>query len=198
MIIKKAAVFHGYGSTPSRVRWLSDALRKLNVEVEVPKLPQPLVRAYEYVASLNLDVDLFAGHSMGGALALIMAAKKSKPAIAVAPPTNLKFQLDYMKTNPNLRRIYEEITSIVKEEEMERLSPINFKYEKPILIIHGTTDRVVPIEQSREFCKQVLSCKLVEIDGMGHSPHNEDERRRVNIAIEEFIEALRSNEDHNR
>ena len=193
MVIERAAVFHGYGSTPSRIRWLSDVLRGLGIEVEVPKLPQPLVKAYEYVTSLNLDVDLFAGHSMGGALALVMAAERDKPAVAVAPPTNIRFQLDYMKKNPDLRKIYEEITKVVEEEEMEALSPLNFKYEKPVLIIHGTNDRVVPIEQNKEFCKRVSSCKLVEIEGMGHSPRGEDERRKVRAIIEEFVKALMSN-----
>jgi pimeloyl-ACP methyl ester carboxylesterase len=39
----------------------------------------------------------------------------------------------------------------------------------PVLIIHGTADRVVPIENSRELAKQFENSRLVEVQGADHS-----------------------------
>ncbi|ALU12770.1 hypothetical protein EYM_07330 [Ignicoccus islandicus DSM 13165] len=183
--------FHGYGSSPSRIKWLIEAFEELEIDVTAPKLPQPLVKAYEYVKTLGLDADAFSGHSMGGALSLILAAQRSKPAIAVAPPTDLSFQLEYMRRTPSLKKIYDEIASLVKIEEMVRLSPMNFRYEKPVLIIHGTDDKVVPIEQSIQFCKKIPKCKLVEINGMSHTPRKEEEITILKKSIREFVEFLK-------
>ena len=55
-----------------------------------------------------------------------------------------------------------------------RNSPINFVSDDdpPILIIHGTDDKLVPIQQSEIFIdkleEQGVSCKLLEIKGKGH------------------------------
>lgn len=38
----------------------------------------------------------------------------------------------------------------------------------PTLIVHGTTDDVVPLENSRELNKIILNSKLVEVEGANH------------------------------
>ena len=43
-----------------------------------------------------------------------------------------------------------------------------------VVIVHGTNDRVVPIANSRALVKAVPSIKLVEINGLGHVPHEEN------------------------
>ena len=42
----------------------------------------------------------------------------------------------------------------------------------PTLIVHGTKDRLVALENSRALAEH-LDCKLVEMDGVGHTPHEE-------------------------
>ncbi len=191
MRLESAIAFHGYGSSPSKIAWLVNALKRTGLRVEAPKLPQPLVKAYEYVMRIDLDFDVFAGHSMGGALALILSSKRKKPAIAVAPPTDLSYQFEHMRKSERLRRIYEEIVKSVDESEMTALSPVNFEYSQPILIIHGTRDSVVPIEESKKFCNRFPSCKLVEIPGMGHAPAKDAELKEINEAIANFVNDLR-------
>jgi len=39
----------------------------------------------------------------------------------------------------------------------------------PVLIIHGTADRVVPIENSRELARQFENSRLVEVQGADHN-----------------------------
>lgn len=45
--------------------------------------------------------------------------------------------------------------------------------ELPILIVHGSADRIVPIDNSRRLQQQLTRCKLVEIPECGHTPHEE-------------------------
>ena len=179
----KAVAFHGYGSSPSRIKWLVRPIKEVVGEVEVPKVPSPLAKAWESFSEHRAD--LYAGHSMGGALALLLSSKFKAPAIAVAPPTDLKAQMEHMKES--VPRIYEEIASSVELEEMYKLSPINFDYERPLLIIHGAEDNIVPIDQSIVFCKKVKTCEIAVIEKMGHKPVTEEEKKIVANTIKEFI-----------
>ena len=185
----RVLVFHGFGSSPSRIKWLIKPFKDMGLEVKAPKLPSPLVAAYE--AMKGERADLYAGHSMGGALALLKASEDAKPAIAVAPPTDLKAQMEYMRNNEKLRRVYEEIVNYLNGnlERMYALSPINRNYDAPILIIHGTEDDVVPIEQSERFCERVPNCKLVKVEGMGHVP-KEGQREAIAETIKSFWEEI--------
>jgi pimeloyl-ACP methyl ester carboxylesterase len=134
----KAVVFHGYGSSPSKVEWLVKPFKEVCEEVEVPRIPSPLLNAWE--AFKEYEADVYAGHSMGGALALLLSSKFGKPAIAVAPPTDLRAQMEHLKAK--LPVIYKEIkNSVGNLERMYELSPINFEYSAPILVIHELTTR---------------------------------------------------------
>jgi len=182
----RAAVFHGYGSSPSRIKWLIKPFKEVCDEVIAPRLPKTIVKAWE--ATADLEADVYGGHSMGGALALLHSSKKRRPAVALAPPTDMKLQLEHLREN--FPRIYEDIISQVSEEEMIVHSPINMKYESPILIIHGSEDKVVPIEQSLRFCAVVESCHLVIIEGMSHKPVTDKEKEIVYRHIVEFLKSL--------
>jgi pimeloyl-ACP methyl ester carboxylesterase len=48
----------------------------------------------------------------------------------------------------------------------------NIKYESidiPVLIVHGTKDTIIPIENSRDLEKYIENCRLVEIENADHS-----------------------------
>ncbi|CAN7245709.1 alpha/beta fold hydrolase [Phyllobacterium sp. LjRoot231] len=48
------------------------------------------------------------------------------------------------------------------------------RLQAPLLVIHGTSDPIFPVEHGREFIKIVPEAKLVEIEGGGHELHPED------------------------
>ncbi|UXD22139.1 hypothetical protein IPA_02060 [Ignicoccus pacificus DSM 13166] len=180
----KAMIFHGYGSSPSKITWLIKPFKEVYKEVEVPKVPAPLTKAWE--AFKDSKADVYGGHSMGGALALLLSSKFGVPAVAVAPPTDLRAQMEHLKKR--IPVIYEDIMNSVKDPNvLYEHSPINFEYEAPILIIHGTEDDVVPIDQSVRFCKKVKNCDLVIVEGMGHKPSNERELEFVQSVIKNFL-----------
>ena len=52
----------------------------------------------------------------------------------------------------------------------------------PVLIIHGTVDRVVPIDNSRELAKQFENSRLVEIQGADHSYKGKEQETAEIIA----------------
>lgn len=48
------------------------------------------------------------------------------------------------------------------------------RLQPPLLVIHGTSDPIFPIEHGREFIKIVPEAQLVEIEGGGHELHPDD------------------------
>jgi alpha-L-fucosidase 2 len=61
---------------------------------------------------------------------------------------------------------------------LDGMSPVNFvrKDMPPLLLIHGTSDELVPFAQSQEMCSRVreagASCDLYPVRGGGHGMHS--------------------------
>jgi pimeloyl-ACP methyl ester carboxylesterase len=43
----------------------------------------------------------------------------------------------------------------------------------PSCVIHGTDDRLIPVERGRELAQGIEGARLVELDGVGHLPQLE-------------------------
>ena len=57
----------------------------------------------------------------------------------------------------------------------------------PVLIIHGTDDRIVSNELSRQLVRARPDFELVEFEGSGHGPHLRDPVR-VNLELQRFLQ----------
>ncbi len=108
------------------------------------------------------DVILY-GRSLGGGCAVALAANGGAKALI-------------------LERTYDELVGIasrqypwipvrlIMQNRFDSVSKIN-GYQGPIVVVHGTTDRVIPIECGRRLF-EAADCdqkKLIEVPGLGHN-----------------------------
>ena len=62
------------------------------------------------------------------------------------------------------------------------------RIQAPTLIVHGTDDRLVPLEVSRRIA-ELTNGTLLEMIGTGHAPHMK-EPVRFNLALRDFVERV--------
>ena len=197
----RAIALHGFGSSPEKINWLAGPLRSLGFEVLTPSyrdFEDGLNKLNELLKSGEQAI--VAGHSMGGTIALLAASTMSgiTCAISVSGPTDRLAQVRWLSEGgPGSirRRTYEELLRIdskqVTEEFLRRTSPINYLRPglPPILLIHGTNDELVKIDQVVNYYERARSLgniiELVRIEGMPHTPRGKDIKVIANV-IEKF------------
>jgi acetyl esterase/lipase len=81
-----------------------------------------------------------------------------------------------------------------KQDVAREASPITYvtKDDPPFLIIHGTEDRLVPLDQSRRLDAKLketgVDTKLIEMEGGGHGDFKSDElRRRIGLFFDKHL-----------
>lgn len=194
VVMKKAVVFHGRGSSPANIHWLIDPLG------EKFQVSAPSIRDVEdgYDAGLReLPVAVAAGHSMGGTVALLLAAKNPGAVgavVAVAAPVDRLLQLQYMQqsSDPHLRKLASELAAL-GNTKLEQTSPSRYigSNMPPVLYIRGSRDYVVPRVHVDILAglsdKFNFPLEVVEIEGMGHSPSAEEHRLAIRQAVTRFV-----------
>jgi acetyl esterase/lipase len=167
--------------------WFSISYRLMNNGSQFGAAIEDVAAAIRWVkahaAEYHVDPDRIAliGESAGGQLAA-MAALRDDPALKVQAfvgiyaPTDLEA---LAKKSPMVPQwIRENVRGTPWESvilaSLKTLSPIEHVHRgmPPMLLIHGTADTLVPIEQSRAMCERVKaaggSCKLYAVNGAGH------------------------------
>jgi pimeloyl-ACP methyl ester carboxylesterase len=56
----------------------------------------------------------------------------------------------------------------------------------PVLVAHGTDDRLSPMQNARWLVQGIPDCELVPLEGIGHSPNIEDPEG-LHRVIENFL-----------
>jgi len=121
------------------------------------------------------------GESAGAQLAS-MAALKPNPGGSVRAVVALYSPSDLVLLAETSPQVPDSIRQAVKGTPfgdmltagLRNLSPINFvkRDSPPFLLIHGTSDRLVPFEQSERMCAAIRSadgeCELYAVRGGGH------------------------------
>ncbi|KAL4441736.1 hypothetical protein ABPG74_008733 [Tetrahymena malaccensis] len=100
--------------------------------------------------------DIILGSSWGGAIGLLLVSEGiwDGPIVLCCPA--LKHLLDTVGQTPNFK--WNEIVEKINKRNMG----------KNILIIHGTSDKIVPYENSVDCVKQIKDCQLITIENGNH------------------------------
>jgi dipeptidyl aminopeptidase/acylaminoacyl peptidase len=146
-------------------------------------VPRDVTAAVDYLAGRpRVDSGRIAvlGHSMGGWAALVTAATEPRlRAVAVyGAPARLGADL---RLSPD--RVEKEFTrflattpeefawqAAVVAEQTDALAAAAAIEPRPLLVVHGTADRWVPVAQARELRERAgPSCRYVEVEGADHA-----------------------------
>ncbi len=191
-----ALLFHGKGSSPEKINWLTRPFKNMGFRVEAPKIDEVAdgVSIGSKIIENERDPVITGGHSMGGTVALLLAAKypkKVKCVVAVAAPVDRVLQLKWLEKGEEgsvRRMLYNDIVARLSMRDLEESSPIRYingEYP-PVIYIRGSADDIVPAEhlellkrKANEYGFRVI--ELV-IEGMGHTPRSQHVK-----VIESFI-----------
>ncbi|MGC8570372.1 alpha/beta hydrolase [Caldivirga sp.] len=182
-----ALLFHGKGSSPEKINWLTRPFRNMGFKVEAPKIDEVadgFSIGSRIIENENNPV-ITGGHSMGGTVALLLAAKypkKVKCVVAVAAPVDRVLQLRWLEKGEEgsvRRALYNDIVARLSMRDLEESSPIRYingEYP-PVIYIRGSVDDIVPVEHLELLKRKAneYGFKVIEltIEGMGHTPRSQ-------------------------
>ena len=167
---------------------------------------------HELLKFLKISNPILIGHSFGGKLSMIYASKyKVKKLVLLSSPYKgeykkiplkvkiLKFlarvpglrslanyfkkrmgSTDYRNATPTMRAI---LDKNVNSDVTENLKKITI----PTIIIWGTADKTVSIDQAYEIEKLIKDSAVIPYEGMSHFAYLEDKQKTINI-INSFID----------
>jgi uncharacterized protein len=166
-----ALVFHYRGCWGSAGRY------------DLRTIPRDVTAAVDYLARCPLvDADRIAvvGHSLGGWAALVTAAAEPRLRAVAVYGAAARLGAD-LRLSPD--RVQEEFTRFLATtpeefaaqrdevaEQMDGLAAVTAIWPRPMLVVHGTRDRWVPVAQARELAARAgSSCRYVEVAGANHA-----------------------------
>ena len=153
------------GSTGSR----SDN-NTINMSVlDEQKALEAIVGYFKKRPDVDKDNIVLVGGSQGGLVAALTAASMKRdirrlvlefPALCI--PDNWRQTYPQTASIPDTTKVHIDV-----DKAMEA-------YRRPVLIVHGDADNVVPIGYSRRAVERYNDARLMEIPGAGHGFNNRD------------------------
>lgn len=153
----------------------------------------------------NIDPNRIAliGESAGGQLAA-MAVLRGGADVAVKAVVAIYTPTDLVSLVRNSQYVPAQMQAAIKGSPWEsfilaglsQLSPIENvrRNMPPFLFIHGTSDRLVPFEQSQQMCDRMrkvgASCELYPVEGAGHGFRWWDPSRTSTVLKKQMISWL--------
>ena len=120
----------------------------------------------------------YIGHSMGGAVGVLRASRDPRIRLLVSLAgmvhTQAFAQREFGDETPDQGCMWEEPDCPLSQAYMDDMAHIDTVVEKgadiavPWLLVHGSEDDVVPIEDSRDISARASTAQLVELDGADH------------------------------
>lgn len=167
-----AVDYRGFGESTQRIPSQASAVEDAKAALEQLALRQP-----------DASLRFVYGHSLGGAIAVALAAQADQSQfsglILESTFTNIRDMLASSRWSdiPGL--------SLLITQPFDSLAAIR-KVENPILLLHGTGDRVVPHEMSDALLAAAgKDAQLLKIEGASHSGSSSDPQYQR--AVQAFI-----------
>ncbi len=173
--------YQGYGvseGSPAPKRLVEDGISSVHY-------------AQEHLRKEGTGVALF-GQSLGGATAIVVAAQEPlvKAVVAEAPfATHSGMARHVLKQHWYTWLLYPVLPLFVNRSQnairfVEQVSP------KPLFLIHGDADKIVPVKMSKElFEKAREPKKLWLVRGVGHLEIRRDQKEVYEKAVADFYDA---------
>lgn len=215
---KELVLLHGWGQNIEMMMPLSDNLPKFHTTIlDFPGFgeseePKNSLTIYDYVEileelleSLNIHKPIIMGHSFGGRVAILYAARNSVEKLVLFGAPCVRHERKSIKENvlknikklPGMNKISEYAKKYIGSEDYRNASPImretlvnvinedlsNYakKIQCPILLIWGTNDTAAPIEEAKELESLLVDGALIELPGYTHYAYLEALPQVINI-----------------
>ena len=146
-----------------------------------------------YVDKANIYL---AGHSQGGLVSALMAAENKdmiKGLILLAPGFAISDYVNqFFKSADDIPETSTFLNATVGKKYVEELLGFDVfkeivKFDKKVLIIHGTEDEISPIEYSRKAVELYKNAQIIEIENGDHSFSKEGNQETVTNSVIEFL-----------
>lgn len=140
---------------------------------------------YEYMKKtkgISDETLIVWGYSVGTAAAIDFAKEKDFDSLILFSPLSSRYEMSEKLFNIPLQKMFFLPNSFVSRESIKSI-------EEPTLIVHGNTDKVIPIEQGREvYLSSAAQEKyFIEIDDLGHSLITERYGEVLSAYLDEFL-----------
>lgn len=158
-----------------------------------------LLTLAEEIPEADMNRVAVEGASRGGitTFRMLTMTDRFKCAIVHAPVTNLRAMCEVREDfRTHINKLFGHLTPNERDEEICRRSAVNFAEQlcptTPILIMHGTNDRSVPISQSEQFVTRLAELdhpfSFEKIAGGGHVALKDGTYKQLDVLRKAWLE----------